>query len=87
MSQERAAERIGCDRSFLSKIESGKSEYNQAFLEAAADAYRCEPADLLIRNPLVKNSLWTLLEALQKAPLSKQEAIAAVVETMLKTGT
>jgi DNA-binding XRE family transcriptional regulator len=50
-SQEEAAELIGIERSTLSKIETGKMAYSQPFLEAAAEAYMCEPADLLMRNP------------------------------------
>lgn len=87
LSQERASDRIGIDRSHLSKIETNKSEYNQAFLEQAADAYLCDPADLLIRNPLDKSSAWTLFDTIRRAPAEKRESILAVVETMLKTGT
>jgi transcriptional regulator with XRE-family HTH domain len=87
LSQERAADRIGIDRSHLSKIESGKSEYNQAFLEKAADAYLCDPADLLVRNPLDKSAAWTLYDAIKKASPEKRASIIAVVETLLNTGT
>jgi transcriptional regulator with XRE-family HTH domain len=51
LTQDQAAEKIGIDRSTLSKIERGGVTYNQPFLEAAADAYSCTPADLISRKP------------------------------------
>lgn len=51
LSQEKAAERIGISRTYLSKIESGKKRYDEPFLEAAAKVYRCEPKDLISRHP------------------------------------
>lgn len=51
LTQEQLAERIGWDRSHLSKIETGKETYHQAVLEALADELSCEPADLLARDP------------------------------------
>jgi transcriptional regulator with XRE-family HTH domain len=87
LSQEKAASRIGLDRSHLSKIESGKSEYNQAFLEAAALAYDCQPTDLLIRNPIEMGEIWTLVDKIKLASPEKQKSIVAVIETLLKTGT
>jgi transcriptional regulator with XRE-family HTH domain len=51
LSQIEAAERIGIDRSHLSKVENGKRPYNQSMLEAAALVYECTPADLISRPP------------------------------------
>lgn len=87
LNQDQAAERIGIDRSQLSRIENGKAPYNQPFLEAAAYAYRCDPADLLMRNPLDKDAIWALIELVRDATPEKQKQISAVVETLLKTGT
>lgn len=87
LSQERAAERIGVDRSLLSRIENGKSPYNQSFLESAAIAYSCEPVDLLIRNPKDKSAIWTLIDGVTKSPPELQRQIQAVVESLMKTGT
>lgn len=52
-SVREAANEIGIDRSMLSKLERNKTAqgYNQVFLEAAAKAYGCEPADLISRAP------------------------------------
>ncbi len=87
LSQQTAADRIGVDRSLLSKIETGYSPYNQPFLEAAAVAYLCEPADLLVRNPLDKSAIWTLIESVKSTSPATQKQIQAVVETIIKTGT
>lgn len=52
MTQEQAIGRLGWSQSKLSRLEAGKIPYNQDDLEAAAEAYGCEPAELLTVNPL-----------------------------------
>lgn len=86
LSQDQAAEAIGIDRSQLSRIENGKAPYNQSFLESAAYIYKCDPQDLLMRNPLDQSALWSLMDAVRNASQEKQRQISAVVETLLKTG-
>jgi len=86
LDQETGADRIGISRTQLSKIENMKSPYTQGFLQAAAHAYQCTEADLIMRNPLDPNAPWSLVDALQKAPEATRQQIRAVVETLLKTG-
>jgi transcriptional regulator with XRE-family HTH domain len=64
LTQEQLAERIGIARSYLTKIERGDRRYDQPFLEAAADALRCSPADLLMRDPTDPEGLWSIYETL-----------------------
>lgn len=85
LTQEQLAERISVSAPTLGRIENGKLPYNQDFIELAAIALRCEPADIIMRKP-GSDSPWSILEGLKKAPPRKQEEIKAVVETMLKTG-
>lgn len=87
LTQDQAADRMGIDRSLLSKVENGKAQYNQAFLEAAAMAYSCEPSDLLIRNPKDKSAIWSLIDSARQAPANVQRIIVATVESIIKTGT
>ena len=86
LSQEQAAARLDISRTQLSKIENMKSPYSQGLLEAAAEAYGCEPADLLVRDPTRADAPWSILDSLQKAPPAQQQQIQAVIETLLKTG-
>jgi transcriptional regulator with XRE-family HTH domain len=51
LTQEQAAERIGLDHSTLGRIERRLVPYSQGMLEAAAEAYSCEPWDLLNVDP------------------------------------
>ena len=70
LTQERLAERVGellgtsITSATISRIENSKSPYSQRQLEAIAESLGCEPADLLMRNPL-QDSAWSLLEALK----------------------
>lgn len=51
ISQEVAADRMGYERSYVSKVENGDRRYDEPFLEAAAKVYGCKPADLIGRHP------------------------------------
>lgn len=51
LSLETAAEHLGMTHGQLSKIERGKSPYNQRLLESAAKLYGCTVVDLLTRGP------------------------------------
>lgn len=51
LTQEQLAERLGTNKSGVSKIERGENRYNQSNLEAWADALQCEPSDLISRLP------------------------------------
>ena len=64
LTQEQLAERIGIARSYLTKIERGSRRYDQPFLEAAAEALRCEPSQLIDVDPTAPEGLWSLWEQL-----------------------
>ena len=51
LSQEDAADRAIISRSLLSRIEGGKSPYDQDKLERLAQVYGCSVADLIGRDP------------------------------------
>jgi transcriptional regulator with XRE-family HTH domain len=51
LTLEAAAERMGTTHATLSRIERGKTKYTEGTLLLMADAYGCEPADLL-RPPI-----------------------------------
>jgi transcriptional regulator with XRE-family HTH domain len=77
LTQEGAAAQIGIDRSYLSKLETGKEPYNQAFLEAAAKVYHCAPHDLLSRNPAAPS----LVNEFRELPLDLQEQLLEIART------
>lgn len=88
LNQESAASRLNISRTLLSKIENAKSPYTQQFMENAAIAYGCEVADLIIRNPEIKDAVWSIQDQLLKAPESvRREIIDFVNFKLLKTGT
>ena len=84
LTQEQLAERIGIARSYLTKIERGDRRYDQPFLEAAADALRCEPADLIVRDPTAPEGIWSIWE--QLTPTERVQAVA-VLRAIKGTGT
>lgn len=84
LTQVQAAERLEIDQSTLSRIERGATPYDQDFLESAAVAYNCEPQDLIMRNPLDRDAIWTLAENLKKAPAADQARAVAVIEALLR---
>jgi transcriptional regulator with XRE-family HTH domain len=84
LTQDQLAERIGMDRAYLSKIESGKRRYDQPFLEAAAEILQCEPADLIIRDPLDPDGIWSVWDQLK--PVEKSQVVE-IAKTIRRTGT
>jgi transcriptional regulator with XRE-family HTH domain len=67
LNQEQAGERLNMDRSNLSRVERGEVPYSQGLLEAAAEAYDCEPWDLLNVNPLKEGDVVDLTVMLKSA--------------------
>ncbi len=51
MTQQEIAELLNVDPSMISRVESGESPYDRAYLEGFAQAYGCEPWQLLIQDP------------------------------------
>lgn len=86
LTQEQLAERIGMSRSYLTVIEQGRRRYDQHFLEAAAEALRCSPADLIMRDPSDPDGLWSVYDQLS-APERKQAVQLLRVLAGAKTGT
>lgn len=84
LSQDRAADRIGIDRSHLSRIETGKSGYAEWIVEMMATAYRCERNDLFVRNPLDLEAPWSIWD--QLTPPQRRQAHALLI-TLRDTGT
>ena len=86
LTQERLADRMGISRGYVSQVEKGKRRYDQHFLEAAAEALSCEPADLLMRDPTDPAAIWSIWD--QIPPTQRAQAVR-VLETFAakKTGT
>lgn len=79
LTQEQLAERIGTTKAGVSKIETGRTLYNQSSLEAWAVALSCEPSDLISRDP-TQEDVRSLLE---RAP----DDVRSAVVLLLRTGT
>src|SRR3569623_245739 len=51
----------------LSRIERGETPYSQDILEALSHVLRCEPADLIMRDPTQPDAIWSLIDTLKQA--------------------
>jgi transcriptional regulator with XRE-family HTH domain len=78
---EAVAEQLHMSHSQLSRIERGDQSYNQELLEALADLYMCDVVDLLIRDPLQDEAIWTLW---QRAKPGEKRQIEAIAGALLK---
>lgn len=83
LTQEQLAERLGTTHTTIGRLERGVIPYDRIWLEALAEALRCEPADLIMRNPLDPEGIWSIWENL--SPPQKQQAVA-VIQALRKTG-
>lgn len=65
LNQEALAERVEMSPASISQIETYKQGWTDETLAALADALRCEPGDLLARNPLDKDAPWSIWDMLK----------------------
>lgn len=65
LTQPQLAERIGKTHGAISQLETNKTAYTQDTLEALAFALRCEPGDLLSRDPNKEGAIVDLMRILR----------------------
>lgn len=68
----------------MSRIETGQQAYTQDILEALAEIYKTDVANLLIRNPMDPDGLWS---AIDQANSLQRRQIAELAKTVIRTGT
>lgn len=73
MTQERLAALVEMSAPSISQIENGNQGYTQSTLERLAEALNCQPGDLLMRNPLVSDAPYGLLDSLK--PETRRQAM------------
>lgn len=86
LTQEQAESRLGMDRSNLSRIEASKIPYSQGLLEAAAEAYGCEPWDILNVNPFMAGDVVDLVKLLKDADPAERAEIIGFARGRLRAG-
>lgn len=64
LTQEQAIGRLGWSQSKISRLESGVTPYDQDDLEAAAEAYSCDPTDLIRVDPTKEGEVVDLMRLL-----------------------
>lgn len=85
LTLEAAAERAGMTAGNLSAMERGAQGYTQAGLEALAEAYHCDPGQLLTVDPTKGDAIWTLWE--RAKPGQRQQLVEIATTIVGKTGT
>lgn len=86
LKQDQLAERIGTTAATISRIENARQNWDQAFLQAAADALRCEPVDLLVRDPTDPEGIWSIWENVEPTRRAEAASLLKVIAGG-KTGT
>jgi len=61
LTQEQAIGRLGWSQSKISRIESGQTPYNQDDVESAAEAYQCEPWQIISMDPTKQGEVVDLM--------------------------
>jgi transcriptional regulator with XRE-family HTH domain len=84
LTLEEAAELAGMTAGNISAMERGAQGYTQDGLEALARAYQCEPAQLLMVDP-INSDIWSIWE---HAKVGDRQKIVEIAKTIVgKTGT
>lgn len=82
LSQEKLAERLGFTQGLISQLETGRVNFTSNHLDLLADALMCEPADLLIRNPLDAEAPWSIWESL---PIPQRRQAVEILKALKRT--
>lgn len=75
--------RLGWSQSKVSRLETGKTPFDQDDLEGAAELYNCDVVDLLKTDPEDPNSAWAVLVRVPTAPERVREQILAYARYLL----
>ena len=81
---EQVADHLHMSHSQLSRIERFVQPYNEELLDALADLYMCDVVDLLIRDPLDPEGMWTIWR--QAKPAERQQIRDVAAALIRKTG-
>lgn len=81
LTLERAGEQIGMSHGNLSRIERGLQPYDEPILRRMADAYRCDPADLLIRDPSDPEGIWSIWDQIPPEQHTQAKAVLMAFAT------
>lgn len=68
----------------LSKVENFKKPWDEDLLALAAEALRCEPVDILIRDPSDPEGMWSIWDSLRPTERTQLVEVAKVIK---RTGT
>ncbi len=83
-TQEQLAEMVGLSAPGISQLETGKQGFTDSTLEVLAEALACRPGDLLMRNPLDDESVWSIWDHIDEAD---RPQVLRVLQTYAKDGT
>ena len=76
-TQQELADAMGLQKGYVSELENGKKRYNQDHLESMARFFKCEPGDILAKNPLGQDSEAEIID-LWKRKLDDQDRRAVL---------
>lgn len=86
LTQEQLAELVGLATSSVSQIETGAQGFTNSTLIAFADALKCDPGDLLSRDPKIEDAIYELNKILRLASATDRARALRVVREMFNTG-
>lgn len=86
MTLEQAAAELNITAGALSQHERGETNYGRNLLEALAALYGCQPGDLIMRNPLDTEAVWSLWDQAKKG---QRDQIVSMMKIIIgdKAGT
>ena len=84
LTQQAAADAIDSSKGYISDLENGKRRYNQDILEALAELYMCDPADLLSQDPSEPEAEAEIVSIWDRIPRDSQAAARAMLESLTK---
>lgn len=80
LNQAQLADKAGVTQSMVSRVENGRSSYDEEFLERVAIAMNVTPADLIMRDPSDPEGLWSITDQLTPVERAKLVEFAKILK-------
>lgn len=82
LTQQQLADRMGVSKAEVSRVETGERGYRQSFIEKAAKALQCTPAQIVGADPTETDGAWNIYEAVRRLPANRLPDVRRIVDAL-----
>lgn len=76
--------RSGSSHGTISRVERGEVPYTQHLLDVLARVYGTDPGSLIMRNPLLEDAPWSIVDQVKPLTPGQQRVVAAFIDDLIE---